>query len=176
MRVTDHRYEWWVNTIPRFANYEFSTHGRIRNKRTGYILKTWPDRYGYQTVSLGNIDNLQVHRLILEAFVGPPEDDTMVANHIDADRSNNHILNLEWVTQSENIKWAMQKGHVNPMIGLQKAKEVNLKPVRIVELNQISPCVRSCAEFLGIHPNRVSRVLVGVRKGQLLHGYHIEYA
>ena len=47
--------------------------------------------------------------------------------------------------------------------------------LRIVESAQIFSSIRECAEFLGVEPTHISRCLTGSRKGQKIHGYHIEY-
>lgn len=66
-------------------------------------------------------------------------------------------------------------GRIDPMKGLRIAIAMNHTPVRIVELNKEFNSVRDCAEFLRVPPNHISRVLCGTRKGQRIHGYHIEY-
>lgn len=173
--IRDHSTEIWL-TLPRFPNHEFSSHGRIRNRKNGHILRPILNRYGYPTVSIGSVDNLSVRRLIAEAFLGIPDDERTQVNHIDGDRTNNHIFNLEWVTPRENIRWAAYKGTLNTENGLRRAREVNLKPVRIVELDQTFESILACSKFLGVESTNVSRVLTGARKGQRLCGYHIEYA
>lgn len=167
-------YEEWVD-LEDFPNHQVSSFGRVRNKRNGYILKPFADRYGYLRLSIGNVDNVPVHRLVCEAFYGPPEGEANCVNHIDCDRQNNHALNLHWCTPRENTMWAIYKGNLDPMKGLARAAEVNPKPVRLVEINMEFPSVKACAEYLGVNPNRVSRCLVGARKGQKLHGYHVEF-
>lgn len=167
--------EQWV-ILRRFPNHEISTHGRIRNARTGHILKPSPDRYGYLRLSIGSTDNVYIHRLMCETFYGPPEHPDMQVNHLDADRQNNHILNLQWCSSSDNIRWAIHRGNCDPMVGLQKAQEVNRRSVRLAENGMVFPSVKECAEYLGVNPNRVSRCLIGERRGQTLHGYHVEYA
>lgn len=171
--IIGYKNEIWLDS-PSYPSYQASSYGRIRNKKTGLIIKSYPDRYGYQRLSLGSIDNVQVHRVVCEAFYGSPEEKQQV-NHIDGHRDNNHILNLEWCSPSENIRWGVNHGNIDPTIGSRRAREVNMKPVRIVELNKGFASVKECAEYLGINPNRVSRCLVGERKGQKLHGYSIEF-
>ena len=173
--MEDHTYEIWLD-LKDFPNHQVSSHGRVRNKKTGYILKPLLDKDGYFRVSLGNVDNVPIHRLVCMTFAGPPPAPGMHVNHIDANRQNNHALNLEWVTPAENVKWGVYKGNIHPEVGLKRAIEVNHKPVRIVELNKTFPSVRDCAEFLGVPPTNVSRCLTGYRKSQRLHGYHLEYA
>ena len=166
--------EMWIDAVG-FPSYEVSTHGRIRNRKTGRILKPFHDRYGYLRLSLGNVDNVCVHRVVCESFYGPPPARNSQVNHIDCNRQNNHVLNLQWCSPSENVRWAMLKGTLDPTIGLKKAAKVNPKSVIIVELAMTFDSVKECAEFLGVQPTNVSRCLIGARKGQALHGYHIVY-
>lgn len=56
-----------------------------------------------------------------------------------------------------------------------KGNEARRKPVRIVELNKKFPSIVACAEFLKVKPADISRCLTGDRKGQRIHGVHIEY-
>ena len=166
--------ELWAD-ISWKPSHQISTKGRVRNSRTGYILKPFQDRYGYLRVSLGNYDNVYIHRLVCETFHGAPADSSYQVNHIDCDRQNNCVENLEWCDASHNIKWGVTHGNVKPLIGLARAREVNLTPVKIVELNRIFCSVKDCADYLGVAPTNVSRCLTGSRKGQRLHGYRIEY-
>ena len=167
--------EYWIDSVG-FPSHEVSTYGRIRNKKTKHILKPFPDRYGYLRLSLGNIDNVPVHRVVCTSFYGPPPFSNAQVNHIDGDRQNNHIFNIEWVTPSQNIKWAVHHGNLDPYMPLQKAIELNKTPVLIVELNMEFPSVKECAAYLGVSPTNISRVLTGERKGQRIRGYHVEYA
>ena len=166
--------EIWLYEVG-FPSHEISNYGRVKNKKTGYILKSFSDRHGYLRLSIGSVNNVYVHRLVCETFFGPPDNNCCYVNHIDGNRQNNYYLNLEWCTPQDNIRWGVSHGNINPIIGLEKAREVNLRPVRIIELDRYFSNVKECAEFLGINPNRVSRCLTGERKGQRLHGYHVEY-
>lgn len=170
-----HETEDWVD-IKKYPKYQISSHGRIRNKRTGYILKPFPDKDGYLRVSLGNVNNIYIHRLVCETFYGASPEGKPCVNHIDCDRQNNHVLNLEWCSLSQNTKWAIHKGNINIQQMCDRASEINKKPVKIIELGIIFKSVKDCADFLKVNPNRVSRVLAGERKGQQLHGLHLEYA
>ena len=76
-----------------------SSYGRISNK--GVVNFGNGERNGYLRVKIKN-KTYSVHRLIAEAFIPNPECKPQV-NHIDSDRGNNRVENLEWVTASENV-------------------------------------------------------------------------
>lgn len=170
----DPDFGYWYN-IPFHPNHQVGLRGEIRHKYKKNILKPIIDKDGYYRLSLGNVDNVPVHRVACMAFYGVPDDPRMQVNHIDCNRRNNCFWNLEWVTPSRNIKWGVMRGNIDPMKGIRRAAEVNPKPVRIVETGPVFRSVKECAEYLGTLPTSVSRVLRGERKGQRIHGYHIEY-
>lgn len=76
-----------------------SSYGRINNR--GTINFGYGERNGYLRVKI-NSKTYSVHRLIAETFLANPEMKPQV-NHIDMDRGNNRVENLEWVTASENV-------------------------------------------------------------------------
>ena len=89
--------------IPGF-NYQINEYGQIMN-RFGKIMKPRKRIYSAITLYDGNGNQYQcsnIGRLVLQAFIGI--DDSKECNHIDGDKYNNHISNLEWVTKSENCK------------------------------------------------------------------------
>lgn len=98
--------EW--RTISGFSNYEISNTGLVRNKITKYILKGRLSKSGYYQVSIKNDEtnrfiNKYIHRLVATTFIDNPENKKEV-NHIDGNKTNNQLENLEWVTSSENQK------------------------------------------------------------------------
>lgn len=70
-------------------------------------LKPGKGSHGYLTVNLCGISRL-VHRLVAEKYIPNPEGKRTV-NHIDGDKLNNNVDNLEWATDSENNKHAFDK-------------------------------------------------------------------
>lgn len=88
--------------IPEYENYEASSYGNIRNKFTGRILKP-ANKGGYIGVGLSNTTtkSFSVHQLVARTFIPNPENKSQV-NHKDKNKANNHISNLEWVTNQEN--------------------------------------------------------------------------
>lgn len=100
--------EWRV--IPGFSRYEVSSEGEIRSVKTQRLRKLTNLR-GYRTTTLINDAGAQkgvfVHRLVLLAFVGPS---SLQANHINFNRADNRLENLEYVTQQENLKHSRNAG------------------------------------------------------------------
>lgn len=102
-------------TIKEATNYEVSTDGQIRNKTTKYILKGRLSKSGYLQVSLkinetNKFSNRYIHRIVAQTFIENPENKREV-NHIDGNKINNNLENLEWVTSSENQKHRHRNGN-----------------------------------------------------------------
>lgn len=102
--------EIW-KTIPICTNYEASTFGRIRNKKTGYVLQQQKNQKGYMSVGIHGTNDKTiaktvhrstktVHRLVAMTFIPNPENKPTV-NHKKPDPSNNNIANLEFATHKE---------------------------------------------------------------------------
>ena len=96
--------ERWC-AAPGFDLYEVSDQGRVRNVRTGRVLRAHPERKGSSMlVSLcrdGKQKTFTVHGLVLRTFVGPPPPG-MECCHADGDVTNNRMSNLRWDTHAAN--------------------------------------------------------------------------
>lgn len=96
--------EIWLD-VKDHPKYEVSNYGNIRNKRTGKILKQILNRPGgYLRVGMDG-KHQYVHRIVADTFFDGNHAGIDV-NHIDGNKRNNHISNLEWCTRKENIQHA----------------------------------------------------------------------
>lgn len=91
--------------IKGFEKYTIDQDGVIFSKTTGRRMKCLKHTAGYCRVALldanGKSKFKYVHRLVAETYILNPDNKPQV-NHIDGNRSNHKLTNLEWVTQSEN--------------------------------------------------------------------------
>ena len=115
--------------IPGYEGYyQASTGGRVKsvdrevidiNGKTyryrGKVLNLRLNHKGYPFVKLSkdrDYKNITTHILVAKTFINNPENKPQV-NHIDADKTNNNVNNLEWVTNKENMIHASKNGLLN---------------------------------------------------------------
>lgn len=107
--------DMWRPVIDFNGRYVVSSEGQVKSLLTGRILSPGRTSRGYLSVSLyrsvvpKQAVSLSVHRVVWNAFVGPVPAGMQI-NHIDGDKLNNRLANLECVTQGENIVHAI--GHI----------------------------------------------------------------
>lgn len=92
------------------TNYSVSTYGEVRNNKFNRLLRPCANKSGYMTVGLTlekgkGSKTYYVHRLVAEAFIDNPNNLEQV-DHINSDKSDNDVSNLQWVTHQENVEKA----------------------------------------------------------------------
>ena len=96
--------------IDTYIKYNVSNLWNIKNIITWKILKPLHNKWWYLQASLyvdGNRKHISIHRLVAIAFI-PNPDNKREVNHIDGNRRNNCVDNLEWVTPKENVNHAFK--------------------------------------------------------------------
>ena len=179
--------------------YEVSNLGNVRS--VDRVIKFW-NRYqyvdvlfkgkllkqhnlrGYKSVGLwknSKMHNIPIHRLVAKAFLENPLNKPQV-NHIDGDKHNNRVDNLEWCTISENAKHAYRTGlkvirdkqkEQIKQLGLQSGKKVIQKDL-LGNIIKIFDSGRQASLELGISQGNISMCCNGYRKS--VKGYIWEYA
>lgn len=100
--------ELWRNIVG-YKEHQISTFGRIKSFYKGRvkILKPFVDKDGYLQIALTRSKKFKVHRLVAQAFISNPNAKPQI-NHIDGNKMNNHVGNLEWCTDRENNRHAIK--------------------------------------------------------------------
>lgn len=120
-----------ITNQPQSAEYVFNgintgyiidTSGNIFSLKSDRIIHPWKNNGGYLYFSIfvdGKNQNIAVHRAVAEMFIPNPENKPQV-NHIDGNKMNNNVSNLQWVTQSENNYHAYAT-HLHPPLSAEKS-------------------------------------------------------
>ena len=137
--------------------YEVSNQGRVRRKDgyvntgiknsdkkflKGKILKTNLKRNGYLTVALSKnskVKSISIHKLVAQAFCERSDETKTEVNHINCNKQDNRVENLEWVTPKENKTHAKENNRYNPP---------NRKKVRCKQLNKIFESSYEAAQYI----------------------------
>lgn len=109
--------------------YLVSNMGRVKNATNGRIRKLCFNTQGYYAFSgtfgsKSRKKTIKVHKAVAETFIGNEFNKPMV-NHIDGNILNNHVDNLEWCTNQENIVHAVEHGMIKSGEESHKAKLSN---------------------------------------------------
>ncbi len=156
------------------SSYLVCENGFIINEKTGKQLRPQNNGNGYLKVSLRiNKKECQkyVHRLVAECFIEKTSDQV---NHKDGNKSNNHVSNLEWVTNAENQVHAHKTGLKNNGNQLWNGKFSEEQINEIFNLKETGMKQYLIAEKMNVTKSTICEILSGKRYKYALTGQELE--
>lgn len=158
--------EIWLE-IEEAPRYLISNIGRVVNRMNDHILKPFDSGNGYLKVNLihnGKMLQRYVHRLVAETFYDLNDIDGLCVNHVDGDKLNNCVWNLEWVSYSDNNKHALRTGLRKPS---------HMRSIRLIETGEVFSSLAECSRSIDGTLKGVWKALNGQTRSH--RGYTFEY-
>lgn len=180
-------YDLNENNIPEgfvqlkdYPSWAINKLGSVLNIKTRRVLKQGTDKKGYSLVCLTNKKSCKVHRLVMLTFCPREDSHLLHVNHIDGNKKNNCLDNLEWCTNKENQVHAKATGLLdlrNEKVRLSQTGESNssgkLKEADILEIYKLSSTMTksSIAKSFSVQPSQISVILSGKSWKHMYHNY-----
>lgn len=138
--------------------YGVDESGNVFSTKSGR-LKPQEKNGGYQYVNLyrgGTVKHVYIHRLVAEAFI-PNLDNLPEVNHIDCDKANNHVSNLEWCDRHRNLQHSYDHGlkRVGETHGCAKLTEDDVREIRALRGKATG---KEISQMFGVAPCTVSAI------------------
>lgn len=162
--------EVWRPWPGRDRTHEVSSAGRVRSwqqrgrgwknrLREPVLLKFFRDIQGYLSVSNGK-SRTKVHRIVLEAFVGPCPTGC-VTGHLNGNPADNRVENLAWVTPKENVRHEVLHGTFayGERRGTAKLTEAQVREMRVLHAAGVT--ANSLAKRFGVHSKTTQLAING---------------
>lgn len=162
--------------IDGYENYSVSDTGLIRNDETSHLLKQFDTSTGYKIVHLyknKKMKNFKVHRLVAQAFI-PNSKQEKCVNHINGDKQDNRIENLEWCSHSQNNIHSYRTLGRSSCNAIQAMTVAKFKPVQCIETGEKYESVKAAAEKTGVCSANISSCLS--KRRLTAGGFHWGYA
>ena len=148
--------------------YAVTSCGKVWSYRRQRFLKPNIAGNNYLYVTLcknGEHKHCRIHRLVLETYNPVEGMENLQVNHLDENKNNNCINNLEWLTPKENINYGT---------GIERRKKTQSKPIYCVELDKTFESINVAARELGLNSGGICSCCKGRLKST--GGYHFRYA
>lgn len=162
--------EVWKDIKGYEGLYQISNQGRVKSVKKDLIMSPCIRQHGYLAVQLfgrgghpkRGFKTFSIHRLVAEAFIPNPESKTEV-NHINEDKTDNRVENLEWATRVENCNHGTLRG--------RKSEWMTNNPKRSRPVAQLTldgeriatyPSIHEAYRVTGVYPDNIWRACNGV--------------
>lgn len=171
----------WRPVVGYEGLYDVSSCGEVRGTAKLVVgnhlspYRTIPERAkrvsllkGYPAVTLfrnGNRKLIKVHRLVAEAFI-PNDMNLPMINHIDSNKTNNSVNNLEWCDASHNARHKAAAGRCNSPVG-ERSGTCKLTEEQVIEIRNSKHTNSSLARQYGISTSQIQRIKTKTRWSHL---------
>ena len=149
-----------------YPNYSIYEDGRLYSHKTKRFIKQFLNRGGYMILNLSRPGEKpishRVHRIVAENFLGQAPEDKSDVNHIDGNKSNNHVSNLEWSNKSHNGLHAHKMGlnHGQSLPG-EKHPMSKLTETDVIKIRELSKTMsnKELGKLYNINPSYMWRIV-----------------
>lgn len=168
----------WKNVVGYEGLYEVSSDGQVRGaakevegnhlkptRKLPARMKKQSSSMGYKVVTLfrnGVPKIYKVHRLVAQSFIENP-DNCPIINHIDNDKTNNDITNLEWTTYQGNMDHKVRQNRQSRNLGRRAGKSCKLTEDDVQEIRDSSLLQKELAKKFNISQQQVSKIRLVLR-------------
>jgi hypothetical protein len=161
--------EEWRDVVGFEANYEVSSHGRVRRKDTAHVLRPWVAGAGYHYVHLHAVPHKRkagIHVLVAEAFCGPKPSSEHEVAHWDGVATNNYAWNVRWATRGENIEDQRRHGTLHaPVMQGESHPRAKLRDHDVLHIRSAYSGTRgeltAIARTYGLSLSTIARAVTG---------------
>lgn len=154
--------------------YAVTLCGKVYSIRAKRFLSAGKGKRGYLTVVLsqdGDKKTYPVHRLVAMAYLDNPEGLPAV-NHKNGDKTDNHVNNLEWCTQKDNIQHAIETGLQKPIPYDEMRSLSDEEAHEVCSLLDSGFRVKDISSILGYNQNTISRIKAGITYKEISKDYN----
>ena len=153
----------WYDIPGYDGKYQVNTKGQVKSntKKSKGKLLSISETNNYHRVKLNN-KSVSLHRIVALTFLPNPKNLPQV-NHIDGDKSNNTLKNLEWVCHSENQKHAYETGLRHPTKGKKSPQSKIIQKIVNDKVVAEYTTTAIASEELGLSSAAISMIISGKR-------------
>lgn len=159
--------EFWEQ-LEEYPGYEVSDQGRIRNARTGRILRVTDNGSNCMIVNLrryGRAHVCQVRWLVARQFLDIPYDLDSIPQHINGDYRDCRKSNLEWMSRSD-VHWRLYQK--------SQGADPDNRPIEILDTGEEYRNIFECAKAIGGYAKLIHRTMYN--HGYTYKGYQFRYS
>ena len=157
--------EKWKSVVGYEGLYEVSDLGNLRSYNRGKVkpMKVNKTKLGYMKLNLSKecvVKSCRVHRLVCEAFLDNIDNKPEV-NHIDGNKGNNKVSNLEWCTSSENKIHSLTTGLLKPHKAQKHwASKLDRFDIKFIDMwKSLGYSQISIADCFGVSASTISEIV-----------------